>query len=111
MSANDPPIGAVVDVPPGRGIVRFSGATQFAPGKWVGIELSEPKGKNDGSVQGVEYFKYQMLRGVFVRPSQVKVVSRGLSTNLPATRTSPAPVRVIFLTHKSVIDQRQSLVQ
>ncbi|EIN14288.1 dynactin [Punctularia strigosozonata HHB-11173 SS5] len=71
----DPPVGAVVAVPPGRGTVRFCGATSFAPGKWVGVELNEPNGKNDGSINGVPYFSCRMGFGVFVRPSQVKLVS------------------------------------
>ncbi len=39
------------------GEIAYIGATDFAPGKWVGIILTEPKGKNDGSVQGKSYFK------------------------------------------------------
>lgn len=75
MSSSDPPLGAIVDVPAGRGTVRFCGTTQFAQGKWVGIELVELKGKNNGSIQNVEYFKCKPLHGVFVRPSQVKIVN------------------------------------
>jgi dynactin 1 len=71
----DIPVGAVVDIPLGRGVVRFCGTTSFSPGKWIGVELSEPVGKNDGSVQGVAYFSCQMNYGVFVKPSQVKVVN------------------------------------
>jgi dynactin 1 len=70
----DPPLGALVAVPAGRGIVRFCGQTSFAPGKWVGIELSTALGKNDGTIAGVAYFHCRPNQGVFVRPSQVKLV-------------------------------------
>ncbi|KAM5539842.1 hypothetical protein V8D89_006345 [Ganoderma adspersum] len=71
----DPSLGAIVEVPAGRGIARFCGATSFSPGKWAGIELSEPNGKNDGTVKGVGYFTCKPHYGVFVRPSQVKVIA------------------------------------
>ncbi|RDX50532.1 dynactin [Lentinus brumalis] len=74
-TSGDPPLGAVVEVPVGRGVVRFCGATSFASGKWVGIELSQANGKNDGSVQGVKYFSCKPSCGVFYRPSQVKIIS------------------------------------
>ncbi|TFK65445.1 hypothetical protein BDN72DRAFT_824554 [Pluteus cervinus] len=70
----DPPsLGTIVDVQQfGRGVVRFAGPTSFSAGKWVGVELDEPKGKNDGSVQGTQYFTSRVGHGVFVRPSQIK---------------------------------------
>lgn len=53
-------------------MVRFSGSTAFSTGKWVGIELYEPNGKNDGTVNGVPYFNCKPGHGVFVRQSQIK---------------------------------------
>ena len=35
-----------------NGVIRFAGATSFAPGEWIGIALDTPEGKNDGSVAG-----------------------------------------------------------
>jgi dynactin 1 len=77
--------GATVDINLGRGVVRFYGTTSFSSGKWVGIQLSEPVGKNDGSVNGVSYFTCQKNYGVFVKPSQVKLVQ----DPLPAASVSP----------------------
>uniref|UniRef100_A0A8C6TJK2 Dynactin subunit 1 n=1 Tax=Neogobius melanostomus TaxID=47308 RepID=A0A8C6TJK2_9GOBI len=50
-----------------RGTVAYIGTTAFASGKWVGVILDEPKGKNDGTVQGKRYFTCEDNQGIFVR--------------------------------------------
>lgn len=54
-----------------EGVVKFVGTTEFAPGKWIGIHLAEPKGKNNGSVLGKAYFTCPDNYGLFVRQNQV----------------------------------------
>ena len=39
------------------GVVAYVGVTDFAPGKWIGVILDKPKGKNNGTVQGKSYFE------------------------------------------------------
>lgn len=56
-----------------EGTVRFVGATLFAPGKWIGIELDESKGKNNGLVQGKAYFHCPDNCGLMVRQNQLQV--------------------------------------
>ncbi|OSX67214.1 hypothetical protein POSPLADRAFT_1130701 [Postia placenta MAD-698-R-SB12] len=90
MAPAEPPLGALVEVPAGRGLVRFCGGTSFSAGRWVGIELSEANGKNDGTVQGIKYFTCKPNYGVFVRPSQVKTISLEPQPVL-AVITQPAP--------------------
>ncbi|KAH3664321.1 hypothetical protein WICMUC_005849 [Wickerhamomyces mucosus] len=48
-------------------IVRFIGETQFAPGDWVGLELNIPMGKNNGSINGIQYFQCLDNYGIFTR--------------------------------------------
>lgn len=38
------------------GEIAFVGMTTFATGKWVGVILNEPVGKNNGSLKGTVYF-------------------------------------------------------
>ena len=54
------------------------GTTDFAPGKWIGVELFDPRGKNSGLVNGKEYFKCADNHGLFLRVGQVQVKSTSL---------------------------------
>ena len=66
-------VGACVSTEFGdEGFVRFVGTTSFRDGIWVGVELVRPKGKNNGSVQGVKYFECAPEHGLFARPQKLK---------------------------------------
>lgn len=54
------------------GIVRFVGPTAYAERDFVGVELAEPTGKNNGTVKGVTYFTCPPRHGIMVRPSDVQ---------------------------------------
>jgi len=53
------------------GTVRYIGYTEFAPGEWVGVELDDPRGKNDGSVEGKRYFQCRPNFGLFAPISKI----------------------------------------
>ncbi|KAG8975861.1 hypothetical protein FRB90_009399, partial [Tulasnella sp. 427] len=98
--AAEVPVGAIVEIQAGRGVVRFNGTTRFATGRWIGVELSEPKGKNDGSVDGEAYFTCKPKHGMFIRATMIKAIE--LPTNLGASTSrsntlmsppSPGPTR------------------
>ncbi|KAK5112101.1 hypothetical protein LTR62_004443 [Meristemomyces frigidus] len=57
------------------GTIRYLGATHFQTGDWVGVELDEASGKNDGSVKGERYFSCEPDHGMFLRPGGVKQVA------------------------------------
>uniref|UniRef100_A0A673X2M0 Dynactin subunit 1 n=1 Tax=Salmo trutta TaxID=8032 RepID=A0A673X2M0_SALTR len=84
-------VGSVVEVigKGQRGTVAYVGATLFATGKWVGVILDEPKGKNDGTVQGKRYFQCDENCGIFVRQSQIQLVEDGVtSPDIPESSTA-----------------------
>ncbi|KAF3483566.1 tubulin folding cofactor B [Arthroderma uncinatum] len=72
-----------------RGTVKFVGPVPAIPSPlskshsgeipkdlapiWVGVELDEPTGKNDGSVNGERYFTCLKNCGVFVKPEKLDV--------------------------------------
>ncbi|CAG2065232.1 unnamed protein product, partial [Timema podura] len=57
-----------------RGVVAYVGSTMFASGKWIGVVLDEPRGKNNGSIQGKTYFQCKENHGMFVRQSQLTLL-------------------------------------
>ncbi|KAF2090125.1 dynactin, partial [Saccharata proteae CBS 121410] len=70
------------------GTVRFVGETAFKEGQWVGIELGQPEGKNDGSVQGERYFSCEYKYGLFLRPSDVEQI---MEEPKPKVAARPTP--------------------
>lgn len=55
----------------GRGAVLFAGMHQKNDEPRYGIRLDEPAGKNDGTVDGHQYFKCEPSHGVLVKPDKV----------------------------------------
>eukprot|EP00112_Aurelia_sp_Birch-Aquarium-sp1_P023216 Seg683.1_Seg683.6 transcript_id=Seg683.1_Seg683.6/GoldUCD/mRNA.D3Y31 product="CAP-Gly domain-containing linker protein 3" protein_id=Seg683.1_Seg683.6/GoldUCD/D3Y31 len=86
-----------------QGNVQFTGQTQFATGYWVGVELDEPSGKNDGSVAGVRYFQCAMNYGIFAPISKVEKIRKqdGLNSSRSQKQDADSPVTNIAISHRS----------
>ncbi len=57
-----------------RGHIRYIGATNFGAGVWIGVELEQKFGKNDGRVKDKRYFTCPEDKGVFVRVDKLSPV-------------------------------------
>lgn len=49
----------------------------FQSGTWIGVELDTPQGKNDGTVQNIQYFSCKPKHGIFVRGDKLIQDKRG----------------------------------
>ncbi|UJR08835.1 hypothetical protein I4U23_013089 [Adineta vaga] len=72
-------VGSQVIVNTGRsvveksGIIRYAGEIKGKKGKWYGVELREPLGKNNGTVEGHVYFECPTNHGVFVHGDKLRL--------------------------------------
>ena len=77
-------VGQPIELSDGRAAtIQFVGKTHFATGNWVGVELQDASGKNDGEVQGQRYFDCPQGYGMFVRPAAVTVLEQPISKPTP----------------------------
>ena len=87
-------IGQRVGTVDGRyGTLKFKGKTHFSQGCVCGIVLDSPVGKNNGTIDGIQYFHCQPKHGIFVPAYKVNLVSPSGITRLletpPASPLSP----------------------
>lgn len=83
-------IGQRVEVPGKdcQGVIAYVGYPSFAQGKWIGVILDEPKGKNNGTIKGTSYFKCAENHGMFVRQSQLVLLDEAGNRTEPASPSS-----------------------
>ena len=56
-----------------RGTIRYVGPLETKPGVFIGIELDEPLGRNNGSFEGKALFHCSDKHGLFIRPKEVEI--------------------------------------
>lgn len=54
------------------GTVRYIGKIRAREGRWIGLELDDAVGANDGSVGGMRYFQCMEKHGIFVRYEKIR---------------------------------------
>ena len=60
--------------PPTNATIKFIGRTKFGTGYWIGVEVDDDSGKNDGTVNDQKYFNCKDKKGLFVRQGVLAVV-------------------------------------
>ncbi|XP_061384919.1 dynactin subunit 1 isoform X11 [Danaus plexippus] len=79
-----------------KGSIAYVGNPTFASGKWIGIILDEPKGKNNGTLRGHAYFSCEEKYGVFVRQTQIQLLDsedNPMDTSMTASTEETKPTR------------------
>ncbi|RDW75735.1 hypothetical protein BP5796_06556 [Coleophoma crateriformis] len=91
---SDYAVGQTVRLSDGRvGVIRYIGQPQgIPPGGWLGIELEDYSGKNDGSIHGESYFECEPAKGMFVRPASATIIAQP-SPVKPANGVAKKPAR------------------
>lgn len=116
-------IGQTVELHDGRtATVQFIGNAHFASGDWLGVELEDASGKNDGAVQGQRYFVCEPGHGMFVRPAAAVVLEQptpkpnGRADGRPngaALKSRPQSMAAAGLRRQTIMDpgmtKRQSI--
>ncbi|CAC5377983.1 unnamed protein product [Mytilus coruscus] len=73
------------------GTLLYFGKTHIASGFWCGIELDEPDGKHDGSVEGVRYFECRVGHGIFAPADRVSKPEGSVEDTTETLRHLPQP--------------------
>lgn len=96
------------------GVLAFLGVTQFAKGNWAGVILDSLEGKNNGSVNGVQYFECEPNRGLFAKQEKIKFVSKGsqsLNQSQPSqAATSSASEQQFGVGDSVLVDGKEGVV-
>jgi hypothetical protein len=98
------------------GILRYYGEINLARGLFCGVELDEPAGLNDGSVQGVRYFTCRPQHGIIapvgiVRPLPQQFPDIGLKTSADVSLDESGPFSLLDdITMEQMEDHLQTQV-
>ena len=83
-----------------QGHVRYIGEIDGkASGNWIGIELDEPKGDNNGDHAGKLIFECKVGHGIFLRPTQVKCMEASQNVEVSIS------VGIWFLTEPFILPE------
>ena len=92
-----------------KGVVRYVGEYHVKPGTWVGIELETPRGKNNGTIAGKQYFECEDKHGLFLSlEDALKFCKVGAGMSKSQSQGVAAPEKVKQAAHSPSVEPMQS---
>jgi hypothetical protein len=70
------------------GLIAFIGEAKFKEGEWAGVILDTLDGKNNGTIDGIQYFQTEENRGIFCRLNKLSKITIDSTTTTTTTTTA-----------------------